>query len=156
MHGGGFFENELASDMFHLPLTGRYPETTGEICIDKRTLQGWGYGASVGQQISLTFYDENGAYVGEREYTLTGIVELRRPSTYGSGSIRYQSIPIDQFLVPPSIYLSHEEGLALAGDNLTDFIFLGNITPFEYTAYKDPVYYTETFRTICQGHNERN
>lgn len=144
----GFFENELASDMFHLPLTGRYPETMGEICIDKMTLQGWGYGAVLGQQISLAFYDANGAYVGEREYTLTGIIELRIPSTHGSGSIRYQFIPIDQFFVPPSIYLSREEGLVLAGDNLTDFIFLGNITPFAYTVYKDPVYYTETFDTV--------
>lgn len=144
----GFFENKLASDMFHLPLTGRYPETTGEICIDKMTLQGWGYGATVGQQISLAFYDENGAYVGEREYTLTGIIELRRPSTYGSGTIRYQSIPVEQYFVPPVIYLSREEGLAFAKGNLSDFIFLGNITPFEYTAYKDPVYYTETFDTV--------
>lgn len=147
----GFFENERASDMFHLPLTGRYPEKTGEICIDKMTLQGWGYGASVGQQIPLTFYDENGIYVGEREYTLTGIIELRIPSTYGSGSIRYQSIPIDQYFVPPFIYLSQEEGLTLAGDDLSDFIFLGNITPFAYTAYKDPVYYTETFDTVTMA-----
>lgn len=96
----------------------------------------------------LAFYDENGAYISEREYTLTGIVELRRPSTYGSGTIRYQSIPIEQYFVPPVIYLSREEGLAFAADNLSDFIFLGNITPFEYTAYKDPVYYTETFDTV--------
>lgn len=147
----GFFENERASDMFHLPLTGRYPETTGEICIDKITLQGWGYGAVLGQQISLAFYDENGAYAGEREYTLTGIIELRIPSTYGSGTIRYQYIPVEQYFVPPSIYLSREEGLALAGENLTDFIFLGNITPFAYTVYNDPVYYTETFDTATMS-----
>ena len=136
--GLGYFENELAIDMFHLPLLeGRYPKREGELCADKRTLQNWGYAARTGQTISLCLYDESGSFVEEREYLLTGILEVTANGVTGDWTRRthYRDGQLEaESCIPPMCYLSGEEGEKSAGVFGADFIFLGNI---DYVAEDD-------------------
>lgn len=129
--GLGYFENELAIDMFHLPLLeGRYPEREGELCADKRTLQSWGYAARTGEKISLCLYDESGSFVEEREYLLTGVLEVTANGITGDWTRRthYRDGQFEaESYIPPMCYLSREEGEKSAGVSGADFIFLGNI-----------------------------
>lgn len=134
----GYFENELATDMFHLPLLeGRYPEEPGELCADQKTLQSWGYAARAGQSITFSVYDKNGEYLGEREYLLTGILEITGNNGYYDYTFRMHYINGRYGLesaAPPLLYLSKEEGGELADAGGSDFIFLGNI---DYTGNYD-------------------
>ena len=129
--GVGYFENELAIDMFHLPLLeGRYPEREGELCADKRTLQSWGYAARTGEKISLCLYDESGSFVEEREYLLTGILKIQDTNgyrTYVQRSCAANWWKLDDVVLPPLFYLSKNEGEQLAGTAESPFIFLADI-----------------------------
>lgn len=127
----GYFENQAAIDMFHLPLiTGRYPERQGELCADQQTLQSWGYSASTGQKITLAVYDKNGEYIGDREYLITGIIKLIINNGFGART--YRTTYLNGWsgftaATPPLLYFSAEEGEALAEEGGFDYIFLGNI-----------------------------
>lgn len=127
----GYFENELAIDMFHLPLLeGRYPEREGELCMDRMTLQSWGYSARAGQTLTFSVYDREGVYQGDRDYLLTGIIGVTGSNTdivytlrtnYLNGWAGFEAY------TPPVCYISFEEGEALAQEGGSDCIFLGNI-----------------------------
>lgn len=127
----GYFENELAIDMFHLPLLeGRYPERKGELCIDQKTLQSWGYSARAGQTLILSVYDGEGVYQGDRDYLLTGIIGVTGSNTNHTYTLRTDYLNgWDGFeaYTPPLCYISFEEGEALAQEGGADYIFLGNI-----------------------------
>lgn len=67
-----------AENMFYVhPTEGRYPEKTGEICMDKIALKCNGYEEKLGQTITLFQQNESGV-TEEREYTLVGMIELQK------------------------------------------------------------------------------
>ena len=72
----GYIEDKTAEEMLHLtPTTGRYPEKSGEICIDKFTLNSLGYPAQTGQQIELSCMDWDKKELQTRQFTVVGIIE---------------------------------------------------------------------------------
>lgn len=74
----GYIEDKTTEDMFHLtPIEGRYPENSGEICIDKVTLNSLGYAAKVGQKLELTCMDYNQSELKTESFMVVGIIEQR-------------------------------------------------------------------------------
>lgn len=88
----GYIEDEASEEMFHLtPVMGRYPQKSGEICIDRMTLNSMGYAAELGQEIGLTCMDWDQNELGQVSFTVVGIIEQRKIDTeLGRDYIRRQ------------------------------------------------------------------
>lgn len=72
----GCLEDKTAEDMLHLtPIEGRYPQKSGEICIDKVTLNAMGVPAQIGQEIVLSCMDWEKNEVREAAFIVVGIIE---------------------------------------------------------------------------------
>ena len=72
----GYLEDKTAEDMLHLmPIKGRYPEKSGEICIDKVTLNAMGFSAQTGQKITLSCMDWEKKESKNATFTIVGIIE---------------------------------------------------------------------------------
>ena len=83
----GYIEDKVAEEMLHLtPITGRYPEKSGEICIDKFTLNSLGYSTQTGQQIELSCMDWDKKELQTRQFTVVGIIEQ---ITIDEGGVQY-------------------------------------------------------------------
>lgn len=80
----GAFYDEAAQEIFHYPPMkgGRYPEAPGEICGYRSCFHGLGIAPFVGNTFSLSLYDSQGSFLGEREFTITGILD-EEDSFYG-------------------------------------------------------------------------
>jgi ABC-type lipoprotein release transport system permease subunit len=127
----GYFENDLAVEMFHLELLeGRYPENEGEICVDKTTMQAWGYSAATGSKIDIEIFDEDGSVISSGEYTVVGVLQIITQGAYSASYSRQNEDRYGNVYYPPLMYLSAKEGQSLSADVDIDRIFLGNV---EYT-----------------------
>lgn len=74
----GALEDQDTENMLYFnPVIGRYPKQEGEICVDRITLKCSGYSEKLGQQIPLSYVDENGILC-EREFQLVGIIEVQK------------------------------------------------------------------------------
>lgn len=74
----GYIKDGKSEEMFHLtPIMGRYPQKSGEICIDRMTLNSMGYAAELGQEIELTCMDWDQNDLRKNSFMVVGIIEQR-------------------------------------------------------------------------------
>lgn len=80
----GAFDNGQAQEMFHYApeKDGRYPAAPGEVCGYRETFHTLSVAPALGNHFTLKLYDVQGTYVGEREYTIVGILN-EADSFYG-------------------------------------------------------------------------
>lgn len=80
----GAFDIGQAQEMFHYvpEKGGRYPAAPGEICGYRETFHTLSVAPVLGNHLTLELYDVQGTYVGEREYTIVGILN-EADSDYG-------------------------------------------------------------------------
>lgn len=80
----GAFDTEQAQEMFHYvpEKGGRYPTAPGEVCGYRETFHALSIAPVLGNQFTLELYDLQGNYVGEREFTIVGILN-EADSYYG-------------------------------------------------------------------------
>ncbi len=87
----GALENEAAQELFYVPpVEGHYPGKEGEICMNRLTMKECGMRGELGEKIALVL-PENGKSV-EREYTLSGIIELKSGTKYGDVNCSRNSV----------------------------------------------------------------
>lgn len=72
----GAFDTEQAQEMFHYAPEkgGRYPTAPGEVCAYRETFHTLSIAPVLGNHFTLELYDVQGTYVGEREFTIVGIL----------------------------------------------------------------------------------
>lgn len=72
----GAFDSKQAQEMFHYAPEkgGRYPTAPGEVCGYRDTFHTLSVAPVLGSRFTLQLYDTEGAYVGEREFTIVGIL----------------------------------------------------------------------------------
>ncbi len=80
----GAFNDETARELFHYAPEkgGSYPEAPGEICGYRSTFQNLGVAPVVGNILVLELYDTQGLFIGDRVFTITGILN-EADSHYG-------------------------------------------------------------------------
>lgn len=80
----GAFDTEQAQEMFHYvpEKGGRYPTAPGEVCGYRETFHALSIAPVLGNHFTLELYDVQGNYVGEREFTIVGILN-EADSYYG-------------------------------------------------------------------------
>lgn len=80
----GAFDTGQAQEMFHYAPEkgGRYPAASGEVCGYRETFHTLSVAPALGNHFTLKLYDVQGNYVGEREYTIVGILN-EADSYYG-------------------------------------------------------------------------
>ena len=80
----GAFASAQAQEMFHYTPEkgGRYPIASGEVCGYKEAFHTLGVAPVVGNRISLEMYDSAGNAIGEREFTIVGVLN-EADSYYG-------------------------------------------------------------------------
>lgn len=128
----GYIEDKTAEEMLHLtPIKGRYPEKSGEICIDKLTLNTMGYPTQLGQEISLTCMDWKGKELQAVSFTVVGIIEQTVISEEGYQYIARGYEPIvgtgqSETINCPFAYITQDRAEGIYG---TDFqkILLANV-----------------------------
>lgn len=112
----GYIEDETAEEMLHLtPIMGRYPEKSGEICIDKLTLNTMGYPTQLNQKISLTCLNWEEKELQTVSFMVVGIIEQTVVDEYGYQYIArgYESIEVStqesQKINCPFAYITHDK-----------------------------------------------
>lgn len=80
----GALNDETAQRLFHYAPEkgGRYPKAPGEVCGYRTSFQDLGVAPVVGSAFALELYDAAGAFVGEKEFTITGVLN-EADSYYG-------------------------------------------------------------------------
>lgn len=79
----GMVENKETEDMLHLtPVEGRYPDKSGEIALDRITMQCMGIKPKAGGVIRLQLKSKD-KELETREYTVVGIIEQRYMANLG-------------------------------------------------------------------------
>jgi hypothetical protein len=100
----GAFENEKAVDMFHLPMImGKMPTYTGEIAVDRKTLNSIGYAAVTGQTIELNI---NGIV---KEFIIVGVFEQIFNIGYGDMYMRQSGSQGSNAVFAPLFYISVQD-----------------------------------------------
>ncbi len=110
----GALRDKNTEKMFYInPVSGRYPEKKGEICVDRIALRCSGYTDKLGQEMILSRMDEDGEII-EDKYKLVGIVEMQKqdegvtysPRTYPEEMFSAENM---KELDYPFAYISWEE-----------------------------------------------
>lgn len=80
----GAFDSDASQRMFHYTPEkgGRYPKASGEICGYKDTFRRLGVAPYIGSRLTLELYNAEGAQIGEKEFTVTGVLD-EADSLYG-------------------------------------------------------------------------
>lgn len=74
----GALKDEDTQELFYIPpIEGHYPQKENEICVDRLTLKECGFQGKLGEKITLCVQAKDSAQMLEKEYTLSGIVELK-------------------------------------------------------------------------------
>lgn len=116
----GCLEDKTAEDMLHLtPIEGRYPQKSGEICIDKVTLNAMGVPARVGQEIVLSCMDWEKNEVREAAFTVVGIIEQIVISDNAAQYMQREHISVgnEEDIPYPVAYLFYGEAKKIYGGN---------------------------------------
>lgn len=79
----GAMDSPAAQKLFHYEpeKNGRYPGAVGEICGYKSSFEELGMAAVVGNTFQMALYDTDGSFVGDREFTIVGVLNDQR-ATY--------------------------------------------------------------------------
>lgn len=110
----GALKDQKTEDMLYInPVRGRYPKSEGEICVDRLTLKSGGYSEKLGQQISLSYLDENET-IRYRKFKLVGIIEVQKQdegAIYTSRKYPEKMFSVDQVneIGFPLAYISVDE-----------------------------------------------
>lgn len=79
-------------------ITGSYPQTEHELCVERAFLTYFGFSEEIGQTVTLNLGD------GEKNYTITGILETENNSRIFTIWISESSISIDENPAPYELY----------------------------------------------------
>ena len=93
-----FVDPELMDLMGYGEITGSYPQTEHELCVERAFLTYFGFSEEIGQTVTLNLGD------GEKNYTITGILETENDSRIFTIWISESSISIDENPAPYELY----------------------------------------------------
>lgn len=93
-----FVDPELMDLMGYGEITGSYPQTEHELCVERAFLTYFGFSEEIGQTVTLNLGD------GEKNYTITGILETENNSRIFTIWISESSISIDENPAPYELY----------------------------------------------------
>ena len=93
-----FVDPELIDLMGYGEITGSYPQTEHELCVERAFLTYFGFSEEIGQTVTLNLGD------GEKNYTITGILETENDSRIFTIWISESSISIDENPAPYELY----------------------------------------------------
>lgn len=93
-----FVDPELMDLMGYGEITGSYPQTEHELCVERAFLTYFGFSEEIGQTVTLNLGD------GEKNYTITGILETENNSRIFIIWISESSISIDENPAPYELY----------------------------------------------------
>lgn len=90
---------EKGAPLYHFPFeVGDYPQKSGEIAMTRTMLEALGYPAGVGMTVSVDLYDLDDNLVGNREFTVSGVLKDQSD---------YYFEPIDRKYNNPNIFASN-------------------------------------------------
>ena len=90
---------EEGAPLYHFPFeVGDYPQKSGEIALTRTMLESLGYPVGVGMTLSIDLYDFDDNLVGNREFTVSGVLKDQSD---------YYFEPIDRKYNNPNIYASN-------------------------------------------------
>lgn len=93
-----FVDPELMDLMGYGEITGSYPQTEHELCVERAFLTYFGFSEEIGQTVTLNLGD------GKKNYTITGILETENDSRIFTIWISESSISIDENPAPYELY----------------------------------------------------
>ena len=97
--------SENAESLYYFtPEAGRYPQKSGEITATRTFLEANGCAAEVGNRITLVLRDFDGNIVGEREFTIVGVLWDQRDGRTIERAYRF---PNREEFVFPQVFLWH-------------------------------------------------
>ncbi|AUG58361.1 FtsX-like permease family protein [Acetivibrio saccincola] len=72
----GYFDDDIEKELMHLPISkGRFPEKEDEIAVEMSTLISMNIQPLVGGEIKFVLYGMDKKLIGEKAYTLVGIID---------------------------------------------------------------------------------
>lgn len=77
-------KDELSEEMYHLTcMRGFYPKNDNEVAIDVSVANTYGIAPYPGETISLKSFDNEGTFIKEEEYVISGVFRLSNEAVYG-------------------------------------------------------------------------
>lgn len=134
---GGF--DAEAAKLAHYPLTeGRMPENTGEIALTEQLRNALCLGAAVGDRVTIPIYDQGCEWLGEKEYTLVGVIDGENRNSFLDAETNIYSEP--QAVVSYEEAKQYSNGsynvlLTLKGDGLFSLLPADDPRTEIYAAY---------------------
>ena len=121
---GGF--DAEAAKLAHYPLTqGKMPENPGEIALTEQLRNALCLGAEIGDRVTIPVYDQACELIGEKEYTLVGVIDGENRNSFLNAEANIYAEP--QAVVSYEEAQQYSNGfynvlLTLKGDGLSSLL----------------------------------